>query len=383
MIWIGATAVLVAGVAFALRPTAVPVEVTGAVRGPLIVTVDEEGQTRVRDRYVLVAPAAGKVARITLEEGAAVERGQEVAELAAAPLDPRGREQALARVRAAEDAQRAALQAVAQARATLDQSRRTLARAESLFAKGLVAADERERAAVAETTAVAEVQGADFRARAAQHDVEQNRATLATGTGILRLVSPVRGRVLRIPEKSERVVQAGTPLIEIGDPSRLEIVSDLLSSDAVKVRSGDRVMVEDWGGERPLAGRVRLVEPSGFTKVSALGVEEQRVNVIADLVETPPPPQLGDGYRVEVRVVVWEGRDVLTIPAGGLFQDNGRWWVFVVRDGRARRLPVVAGHRTPFEAEIDSGLAVGDLVVRHPADQLSEGLRVSVRADPR
>ncbi len=380
VIWIGMGVTGLALVAFAMRPRAIPVEVTAAARGALVVTVDEEGQTRVRDRYVVVAPAAGRVARITLEEGTPVEHGQVVAELFAAPLDPRGRDQAVARLRASEDAERAATQAVAQAHATLDQSRRTLARAESLFAKNLISSDERERAAVAETTAVAEVQAANFKAQAAQHDVEQNRATLAAGSGTLRLVSPVSGQILRIPERSERVVQAGTPLLEIGDASRLEIVADLLSSDAVKVHPGDRVIVEGWGGDHPLQARVRVVEPSGFTKVSALGVEEQRVNVIADLLETPPPEQLGDGYRVEVRVVVWEGGNVLTVPASGLFQDNGRWWVFVAKGGRARRLPVVVGHRTPFEAEIDSGLVVGDLVVRHPSDQLSDGVRVSAAA---
>lgn len=187
----------------------------------------------------------------------------------------------------------------------------------------------------------------------------------------------MRGRVLRIPEKSERVVAAGTPLLELGDPTRLEIVVDLLSEDAVKVHSGDRMLVGDWGGDHPLEAHVRNVEPSGFTKVSALGVEEQRVNAIADLDETPP--QLGDGYRVETQIVLWEGV-VLKVPASALFQDGEQWRVFVVRDGRARSQIVQIDHRNPFEAGISGGLAAGDLVVRHPTDKLTDGARVAARS---
>jgi HlyD family secretion protein len=173
------------------------------------------------------------------------------------------------------------------------------------------------------------------------------------------------------------VVAAGTPLLELGDPTRLEIVVDLLSEDAVKVHPGDRVMVVDWGGERPLEAHVRRVEPSGFTKVSALGVEEQRVNIVGDLDETPP--QLGDGYRVEAQVVLWEGT-ALKAPASALFQDGDQWRVFVARGGRVRSRPVQIGHRNPFEVEITGGLTAGDSVVRHPTDQLADGVRVVARS---
>jgi HlyD family secretion protein len=378
LLWGGAGIAAAALLAYSFRPTPIPVEVVAVGRGALRVTIDEEGRTRVRDRYVVVAPAAGRVARMSLEEGAPVTRGMVVARLAAAPLDPRSREQAVARLRGAEDAERAAAAAVSEARAALDQAGRDRARAESLFAKNLLSAEQREQAALAETTAVRRFQAADFTAQAAAHDVEQARAVVAGGGGSsLALVSPVRGRVLRIPERSERVVAAGTPLLELGDPTRLEIVVDLLSEDAVKVRPGDRMLVADWGGERPLEAHVRRVEPSGFTKVSALGVEEQRVNVIADLDETPP--QLGDGYRVETQVVLWEGT-ALKVPSSALFQDGDLWRVFLVRDGRARSGIVQVGHRNPFEVEVTGGLAAGDLVIRHPTDKLADGVRVAARS---
>lgn len=364
----------------ALRPAPQLVEAIAASRGPLRVTIDEEGRTRVRDRYLLVAPAAGRVERITLDEGAKLRRGDTVARLFAALLDPRARQEAAARLQAADDAQRAAHAAVEQTRAARDQARRERARAESLFAKNLVAAEQRERAALADTTATRQFEAADFRAQAAAHDVDQARAALigGNGRGVLQLVSPVRGQVLRIPERSERVVAAGEPLVEIGDPSRLEVVVDLLSEDAVKVEPGDQMIVEAWGGDRPLEAHVRLVEPSGFTKVSALGVEEQRVNVIADLDDTPP--RLGDGYRVEAKVVLWQGAAVLKIPASALIQDGVRWQVFLVQTGRARLREIQVGHRNAFEAEVTGGLSAGDLVIPHPTDKLSDGIRVVVRS---
>ncbi len=370
-------ALALALVAYALRPVPVPVDLATASLGPLQVTVDEEGRTRVRDRYVVVAPVAGRVSRLALVEGASVDRGAVVAQLFAAPLDPRGREEAVARLHASEDAQSASAAGVTEARAALAQARRARWRAESLFTRNLLSAEQREQAALAETTGIQRVEAADFRAQAAAHDVEQARAASTVAGGVLRLVSPVRGQVLRIPEKSERVVVAGTPLLELGDPARLEVVADLLSEDAVKVKPGDRMIVTEWGGDRPLEAHVRLVEPSGFTKVSALGVEEQRVNVIADLDKTPP--QLGDGYRVETQIVLWEGT-VLKVPASALFQDGDQWRVFVVRDGRARSRIVQTGHRHPFEVEITGGLAAGDLVVRHPTDKLADGVRVAVRS---
>jgi HlyD family secretion protein len=377
LLFIAATLVLLVLVALAIRPAPVPVEVSVVQRGPLRVTIDEEGRTRVRDRYVVVAPATGRVGRITLTEGDAVTPGAIVALLSAAPLDPRARQEAAARVESAEDARQAAVAAAAQNRTALDQAKRSRARAESLFSSNLMSLEQREQAALAETTAARQLEVAVFRAQAAAHDADVARAAEATTTGtVLALRSPIRGRVLRIPEKSERVVTAGTELLELGDPRRLEIVVDLLSEDAVKVKPGDRVLIDGWGGDRPLEAHVRMVEPSGFTKVSALGVEEQRVNVVADLDTTPP--QLGDGYRVEARVVQWEG-NALKVPASALYQEGDQWHVFVVENGRARARTVRVGHRNPDEAEVLDGLSVGERVIRQPTDKISDAVRVRVR----
>lgn len=373
---LGVGAIVVAAGAFALlKPAPLSVETARAVRGPMRVTVDEEGETRVRDRYVVAAPVAGRVARITLNEGDSVAQGAEVARLFPAPLDARAREQGAARVAEAEDAHRAADAAVAQARAALEQARRTRTRAERLAAQNLIAPEERERAELEETTRARELESADFRAQAAAHDVEVARAALlGSGGAATPLRSPACGRVLRISERSERVVPAGAPIVEIGDCAKLEVVADLLSSDAVKVKPGDPMLIEGWGGGRTLHGRLRVVESSGFTKVSALGVEEQRVNVIGDFVE--PPDSLGDRYHVEVRIVIWEAKNVLTVPASALFRHGDGWSVFVVEQGRARQRDVQVGHRTSFEAEIAEGLAEGSVVIRNPSDRIAEGIRV-------
>lgn len=373
---LGALAALaLAGTIALLRPVPVAVETARATRGPMRETVDEQGQTRVRDRYLVTAPVAGRVARIALREGDRVTPGMVVAQVFPAPLDARAREQGAARVAAAEDARRAADAAAVEARAALEQARRTRQRTEQLAARNLIAAEERERAELDETTRARELESAEFRAQAAAHDVELARAALLAGAGtVLPLRAPGCGQVLRIPERSERVVAAGTPLVELGDCASLEIVADLLSSDAVKVKAGDAMLIAGWGGDTTLRGRLRLVEPSGFTKVSALGVEEQRVNVIGDFLEPPGP--LGDHFRVEVRIVIWEGRDVLQIPASAVFRHGDGWSVFVVDQGRARRRDVQVGHHTPFATEIVQGLAEGDAVIRNPSDRIADGVRV-------
>lgn len=368
---------LVAYVMFrVLRPAPLPVETARATRGPLQVTVDEEGTTRVRDRYVVAAPIAGRVARLLVREGDSVRAGGVVARIFPAPLDPRSRAQVRAQLGAAEDAQRAAAVAVAQARLVHDQAHRAWERAERMASQNSIAPAEREQAELEEAARARELESADFRAQAAAHDVEVARAAVAAGTEPITIRAPVRGRVLRVPEPSERVVAAGTPLLELGDPARLEIMADLLSTDAVAVAAGAPMLVEGWGG-RPLRGRVRLVEPSAVTKVSALGVEEQRVNVIGDFVDAPAA--LGDRYRVVIRIIVWQGDSVLTIPASALFRAGDGWRVFVVERGRARQRDIVVGHRTPFAAEIVRGLEEGDIVVPYPSDRIIEGARVAAR----
>jgi HlyD family secretion protein len=369
------TAIVAYGGFALLRSGPVPVETARATRRPLQVTVDEEGETRVRDRYVVAAPVAGRVARITLREGDSVRAGTVLARMSPTPLDPRSRNEAAARLDAAEDAQRAAIAAVAQARLAHEQAHRAWERAQQLAADKWISPADREQVELEEALGARELESAEFRAQAAAHDTEVARAALAAGPELV-IRAPVAARVLRVPAPSERVVAAGTPLLEIGDPSRLEIVADFLSTDAVNVARGAPLLVEGWGG-KTLRGRVRLVEPSAFTKVSALGVEEQRVNVIGDFVD--PPGTLGDRYRVEIRIILWQGDSVLTVPASALFRHGEGWCVFVVERGRARQRDVVVGHRTSFDAEIVNGLALGEIVIPHPSDRMADGVRVAER----
>jgi len=371
-------AIAIAGVGLAFRPSPQPVDVVAVVRGPLVVTVDQEGVSRVRDRYVVTAPVAGALHRIAFEVGDSVRDGQVVAMLDPLPLDSRSRQLATARLAAADDTYRTARANLEAARELLGQARRVRVRADSLAAQHLISPEQQEQAAVDEASRARDVDAADFRSQAAAHDVEQARAALSLGGSRSAAPYPVRaptsGRVLRLPERSGRVVMAGDSLLVIGDPGRIEIVADLLSSDAVKVHPGDTMLVEDWGGSGALRGVLRRVEPAGFTKVSALGVEEQRVNVIGDLVA--PAEGLGDGYRVEVRIVLWRGEDVITVPASALFRGPGGWESFVVESGRARRRAVTIGHRGAFDVEVQSGLSPGEVVIRQPSDRIADGVRV-------
>jgi HlyD family secretion protein len=370
-----------------LRPKETVVDTVRAERGPLRETVNEEGETRVHDRYVVAAPFAGRLSRVVLRAGDSVGRGEIVAWLEPAPLDVRTRQQASAQVGSAEDALRAAEALVRAAQAALDQAVRGRLRADSLAAQGHLSSAQREEAELLETTRRRELDAAEARAETARHDLERAKATLiaASSEETCRqcdrtpIRAPVGGRVLRLLEESERVVLAGTPVLEVGDPSRLEVVTDLLSTDAVRVQPGDTVLIEEWGGGQALRARVRMVEPSGFTKVSALGVEEQRVNVIADLVEPPGP--LGDRYRVEAQVVLWGAADVLKVPLSALVRRGEEWAVLGVRDGRARLRPVKLGHRGEFEVEVLEGLMPGEEVIRFPSDLIRDGTRV--RARPR
>jgi HlyD family secretion protein len=306
------------------------------------------------------------------------------------PLDPRTRAEAVARLEAAEAALREVTAQVENARAALDQAQRTANRARELGRVGTISKEEQERAELDETLRGKELEATRFAERAAAYNLEAARAALmapgADGSramvaacesgepGCIELRSPVAGRVLRVPEKSERVVTPGEPLLEIGDPTQLEIVVDLLSADAVKVHPGATMLIEEWGGPVALPARVRRVEPSGFTKVSALGVEEQRVNVIGDF--TGDTDRLGDGYRIEARIVVTEADDVLLVPSSALFRRRDAWHVFAVVDGRATLRRVEIGRGTPQQTELVSGLAEGDAVILHPSDQVADGTRV-------
>jgi len=393
LLWGTLTVTLVAGLAWAFWPRAVPVDLVPVARGPLRVTIEEEGETRVRDVFVLSAPVRGRARRIESEVGDRVIAGETVvAEIE--PIDPefldvRTEAESRAAVRAAEAARDLAVAELASAQAERDFARSEMTRIEGLFRRDAIserALDEAQRnlrtrqAAVA--TAEAELQRQSFeldQARARTVSPLQTRSREGQ-CECIPLHAPVSGRVLQILHESEGVVEAGAPLIEIGDPRDLEIVADLLSTDAVRAETGQRVLIEDWGGEGELQGVVRRIEPFGFTKVSALGIEEQRVNVVIDLVDPPERWQrLGHGYHVVVRIVLWEGEDVRKVPFTALFRDGDQWAVFVKTDGRAERRIVTIGHHNGLEAEIQHGLEEGEEVVLYLSDRVSNATRIEAR----
>jgi HlyD family secretion protein len=372
----------------ALWPEAIEVDVARGERGPLRVTIDEEGETRVRERFVISAPVAGRLQRVELEPGDPIRRGQVLARLTpAAPalLDARTRAELAAAVDAARAAVGQARAERARAAAALDRAQTSLKREEALAEVGAVSRDQVEASRAALRNAQEAHRAAEFGVARADYDLQMARARgqqpAALGRPI-EIAAPVDGVVLKRHHESEAVVPSGEPLLEVGDPSRLEVVSDLLSTDAVQVSPADRVEMVQWGGGTPLAGRVRRVEPSGFMKVSALGVEEQRVNVIIDFVDPGAAARvLGDAYRVEVRIVTWEGNDVLHVPVGSLFRRGNDWSVFVVHDGRAAVRTVQIGHRNGTAAEVLEGLEAGAVVVLHPPDTLTDGARVTPRGE--
>jgi HlyD family secretion protein len=383
-------AILVVGglLAMAFWPSAVPVDVATVRRGPLVVPIEEEGQTRVRDRYVVSAPVAGRVLRIDFEPGDRVKRGQVVARVRAEVpplLDARTR----AELQAALDSARAAVgraQAEEQrARAALAQVQREVARLRELAGNRVVSAQELEVKEAEARTAEASANAAAFAVRAARSEVQRASARLnpspADPGRVVAVTSPVDGVVLKRMRESESVVPPGDPLVEIGDPNQLEIVADLLSTDAVRVRPGARATIEEWGGQKALEARVRRIEPSGFTKISALGVEEQRVNVILDFTDPADAwTALGDAYRVEVRIVEWEANSVLRVPTSALFREGSEWALYVVDNGHVRRRVVRLGHQTGQEAELIEGVSAGARAVPHPGDTLTDGTRVWVRS---
>jgi HlyD family secretion protein len=381
-----ALALLVVIVVAALWPESIDVDVARVERGPLRVTVDEEGETRVRERFVISSPVAGRLERIELEPGDAVHHGQVLARLtpvAPALLDARTR----AELEAAADAARAALGQAraerARAAAALQRAETSLKREEVLAKAGAVSIDQLEASRTSLRNAMEMDRASVFAAAQAEHNVEMARARLqpsSPGGRAIEIHAPVDGVVLKRHHESEAVIPSGEPLLEIGDPTRLEVVSDLLSTDAVRVSAGDPVEMVQWGGGQPLAGRVRRVEPSGFMKVSALGVEEQRVNVIIDFADPLAASRLiGDAYRVEVQIVIWAGTDVVQVPVGSLFRRGTDWAVFVVDNRRANIRTITIDHRNGTAAQVTKGLDAGSTVVLHPPDTLTDGARVKTR----
>jgi HlyD family secretion protein len=375
--------------AIALWPKTIAVDVGPVSRGPLVVTVDDEGMTRVRDRFVVSAPVAGRVLRIELEPGDKVKRGAVVARLQAeAPslLDARSRAEAEAAIASARAVLGRARADEERARAALAQAQRELTRARELLKNELTSRQSVDAREADERTAEETLNAATFAVRAASSDLQRAEARLAPASPeapgrVVTVTAPVDGVVLKRVRESESVVPAGDPLLEIGDPRRLEMVTDLLSTDAVRIKPGARAMIEQWGGDRVLDAKVRRIEPSGFTKISALGVEEQRVNVVLDFLDPADAwTALGDAYRVEVRIVIWETAGALKVPTSALFRNGEAWAVYLFgNDGRARQAIVELGHQTGQEAEVLGGLPEGARVILHPGDTLTDGTRVTER----
>jgi HlyD family secretion protein len=381
---------LVVAVAFALvwafQPRPLPVEVATVARGPFEKTIDDDGRTRVRQRYVIDAPLAGRLARVTLNAGDAVRAGEPVARiapLAPALLDARTRRELQERVGAAEALLAQARAEVARTEAALAQARLDLERQGALQGAGFLSPALRVQARTRDAALAAQ--------HAADHTLAQARAAAAQAAGeggrALPVMSPVNGQVLRLMQQSETAVALGTPLMEVGDTGDLEVVVDLLSSDAARLAPGARVHLDAGGTTRP--GRLRRIEPAAFTKVSALGVEEQRVNAIIDFdpaADGKTVPQLGDGFRVDARIVELSQADALLVPVAALFRagsgEAAGWAVFVLAGGRTEQRAVTLGPRGPLKAVVTAGLEAGERVVIYPGDALSNGRRVSVVLRP-
>ncbi|MBX3738002.1 MAG: HlyD family efflux transporter periplasmic adaptor subunit [Candidatus Didemnitutus sp.] len=376
-------AAVLALIALGLRPKPAPVETARAAYGPLRATVSEEGKTRIKQRYVVAAPVTGQLRRIPFKPGAEIEANATIIAtidpLPASPLDARNR--ALAEAR--RDSARVVLEKSRTAHA-LAQSE--LRRIEQMFSAKTVSPQDLESAQMRETAAARDVASAEGALAQAEAELSASPDPTIKGSGSARAAdpaqpvevrSPVSGRVLHVFQESERAVTTGTPLVEIGDPTDLEVVVEMLSRDGAAIPPGASVLLDQWGGVTPLAGRVRLVEPAAFTKISALGVEEQRVNVVVDI--TTPLEQrrsLGDNFRVEARVIVWEDARTLKVPSSGLFRRGSDWAAFVLRDGVARLVPVKAGRSSGAETQVLDGLKEGDEVILYPGDRIAEGQRV-------
>jgi len=386
VIWL-ALAVIVAGglIWLAVRP-GVLVDAATVERGPLVVTIDEDGKVRVRDRYVVNASLTGELERIPFRAGDVVQEGQPVAtivSLAPGLLDVRARGQTEERIGAAEANALQAQAAAARAEAALRSAQTEAERMRTLATKGAAPRRDLERAETELDVAEKDLRAARFASHASAHEAEMARAArLAAKRGgeRLEISAPLTGRVLRVMRDSQGFVNGGEPLLEIGDPSSLEVVVDVLSTDAVKIPPAADATLVHWGGNTVLNARVSRVEPSAVTKVSALGVEEQRVNVILDITSPPDTWRaLGDGYRVEARIVVFRKEDAVKGPTSALFRSGQDWAVFVLDGNRARKRKVTVGPSNGLELVVDGGLQPGERVLVHPGDAIRDGMRVRVR----
>ena len=376
-------------IAYGFLPRPIAVDLAKVSRGSLTITVEEEGKTRVKDRFVISAPVSGYMRRLMLDAGDFVKRGQVVAELEplrAPVLDPRSRAAAEAEVSSAEATLKATEENAHARAADAEYAKENRDRIKNLYARGYVSKDAMEQAESEARRSQANLLSAEAAVKAAQSIVDKARTALLyaaegpNGGKTVPIRSPVQGRVLKLQKESEGVVNSGDPLIDVGNPENLEVKVEVLSADAVRMRRGTPVLFERWGGDSPLMGKVTVIEPGGFTKVSSLGVEEQRTLVIADITSLPEEWQrLGDNYRVDASFIIWEGKDVLQIPAGALFRQGNDWVVFVFKNKKAELRRVQIGHRNGLTAEVVSGLAGGEMVITHPDESIKDGSRVKPR----
>ncbi len=390
LLWSAVGIVVVAGISLAFRPRAVAVDLARVESGPLELTVRDEGETRVVDVFVLSAPITGRLRRVEIEPGDRVKRGETViAEIEPTDpdlLDPRSEAEARAQLSAADSAAKLARAELERAEAELEFARSEVERSRELARDGTLSVRDLEEAETTLKGRIAALAAAQANVQVRDYELKRVRAQLLSpeelqqrreNCGCVVLSSPIDGRVLRVLRESEGVVRAGTGLVEIGDPVQLEIVVDLLSMDAVRVEPGQSAYIRNWGGDAPLDARVQRVEPFGFTKVSALGIEEQRVNVVLDLVSPETQwERLGHGYQVDVAIVLWSSDEALKIPLTALFRNGKAWAVFVREDGRAVARDVEVGHRTASEAEILGGLAAGDEIVVYPSEGVAPGVSI-------
>ncbi|WP_316213416.1 MULTISPECIES: efflux RND transporter periplasmic adaptor subunit [unclassified Bradyrhizobium] len=388
----GALIAVAALVAWAVMPSAVTVETAVVAKGRFVATVDDDGKTRIRQRYVVAAPLAGRLGRIRFKAGDQIKSDDAVATITPSPaplMDPRSRHEAEERLGAAEANVARAKAVVERAHAQSDQANADVARTRTLAEHGTATAQALEHAELAVRTADRDLRAAEFLDHAAEHELSQMRALLARYSGNTNpdetpeswsVTAPVTGVVLKVAQESETIVQPGTPLLEVGDPHDLEIVVDVLSTDAVEIRPGADVTIIHWGRPEPLSGRVRRVEPAAFTKISTLGVEEQRVNVLIDI--TSPAEQwarLGDAYQLDTQIVVFTKDDATIVPAGALFRRGDQWSVYAVKDDRAELRSVEVLRRSGRFAAIASGLTDGEAVIVYPGDRVASGVRVTSR----
>ena len=381
-----AIAAAVAAAVWAMVPKPIPVDAATVSKGRFLATVDEDGKTRIRERYIVASPLIGRLTRLGLKPGDAVKADEIIATILPTPapfLDPRSRQEAEQRLGAAEAGRERTKAMVERARAEAEQAQSDLNRTRKLAELGTSPRQALERAETAMRVAERDLRAAEFQDHAAEHEVEQAKALLAQyqdntkPPGQWDVRAPVSGLVLAVSQESETVVQAGTPILAIGDPRDLEVVVDVLSTDAVEIRPAADVRIEHWGGPGVLAGRVRRIEPAAFTKVSTLGVEEQRVNVLIDIVS----PQkdwsgLGDAYQVDARISIFERDDVMLVPVGSLFRTGNAWNVYVVKDGRAQLRAVTLLRRSASAAAVESGVQPGERVIVYPSDRIADGIRV-------